>query len=107
MNESKQAVARVRVLVLLLLGYSVLITVRAISLQERLNRLETSHQDLLANYRVLSNTLRHVEMTPELLHSLQAAMAQERPAQPASTDREFLRMIGAEINRSSRGSSSK
>ena len=90
MKEKKKMVAGLLLLNLFLLGYGVLTTIR-------LNRLEASHQELQWRYRIFSNTLSHVEMTPELATSLSAAMAQEARRFPAATNRD-LRLIGSELN---------
>jgi hypothetical protein len=106
MKESKQLVKGLLGLVLLLLGYGVLITVRVVSVQERLNRLEASHQDMLVDYRIFSNTLAHVQMTPELLDSLTRAMVLEGRRLGAPTNRD-LRLIGSELNSPPAGVSSR
>jgi hypothetical protein len=85
------------VVLLFLLGYGVMITVRVVSVEKRLNRLESSHQMLESECRVLSNTLAHVRMTPELVSSLSAAIAQEGRRLPAVTNRD-LRLIGSDFN---------
>jgi len=107
MKAWKQAVTGVRVLILLLLGYSVLITVSATILEQGLRRLKASNQELLVRHRILENTLTHVRVTPELLANLKEAMAQESPGRPAFTDRELLRLIGTEINSPLPGARSK
>ena len=81
---------------LVLLGYGVVITVRVVSVEKRVSRLEASHQELQWRYRIYSNTLAHVQMTPELTKSLQAALAEEGRRQP-NTSR-GLRLLGTEFN---------
>jgi len=84
-------------LALLLLGYGVLVTILSVGLEKRLSRLEASHQKLESEYRVLSNTLAHVQMTPELTRSLAAAMVEEGRRLPVATNRD-LRLLGSEFN---------
>ena len=97
MKQTKKVLTSLLLLGLFLLGYGLLITVRVVSVEKRLNRLEASHQELQWRYRVLSNTLAHVQMTPELVTSLSAAMAQEARGLRAATNRD-LRLIGSELN---------
>jgi hypothetical protein len=84
-------------LALLLLGYGVWVTILSVGLEKRLSRLEASHQKLESEYRVLSNTLAHVQMTPELTRSLAAAMVEEGRRLPVATNRD-LRLLGSEFN---------
>ena len=83
-------------LVLLLLGYGVLLTIHSVRLERRLNWLEASHQKLESHYRVLSNTLARVRLTPELKESLLAAMREEGRRLPQTDD--YLRVPGSEFN---------
>jgi hypothetical protein len=78
MKEAKKMLIGVFLLNLLLLAYSVLITVR-------LHQLEASRQESQWRYRVFSNTLAHAEMTPELAASLSAVMAQEARRLPRAS----------------------
>ena len=83
-------------LILFLLGYGVLLTLLCIRLERRLSRLEASYREVEWRYRVDSNTLAHVAMTPELLKSMEAAMDEEG-RRLARTDR-GLRPLGSELN---------
>jgi hypothetical protein len=90
MKEAKKMLIGLLLLNLLLLAYSILITVR-------LRRLEDANQESQWRYRVFSNTIAHVEMTPELAASLSAAMAQEARRLPMATNRD-LRLSGSDFN---------
>jgi hypothetical protein len=91
MKTSKTVLA----LILFLLAYGVLFTVHTVRLEKRLSRLEASHHELESHYRVLSNTLAHVQMTPELSKALSEAMAKEGSRPAFSRD---LRLSGSELN---------
>ncbi len=97
MKEPKSVFVGLLLLILLLAGYGVLLTVRCVSAERRLSRLAASQQALESDYRVLSNTLSHVQMTPELVNSLAAAMAQEGRRLPPPTNHD-LRLIGSVFN---------
>src|ERR1039458_9702414 len=84
-------------LVLFLLGHGVLLTIHSVRLEKRLSRLEASHQKLESEYRLLSNTLAHVQMTPELTRTLAAAAVEEGRRLPVPTNRD-LRLLGSECN---------
>jgi hypothetical protein len=57
MKTSKQVVVGLVALVLVLLGYSVLTTVRVNNLEERLKRLESSHLELEARHADLADMM--------------------------------------------------
>ena len=83
-------------LIVLLLAYGVLLTLHSIGIERRLSRLQASYNELAWRYRIDSNTLAHFQMTPELLKSLKAAMAEEGRRLP-NTNRD-LRPVGMEFN---------
>ena len=64
-------------LIVFLLAYGVLLTLYSIGIERRLSRLESSYKDLEWRYRIDSNTLAHVRMTPELIKSLEAALVDD------------------------------
>ncbi len=61
MKQSKRVVAGLLGLSLPLLGYSVFTAVRANSLENRLQRLESSHWELEARHRALANAMLRAE----------------------------------------------
>ena len=61
MKQSKQVVVGMLGLILLFLGYSVFTTLRANDLEKRLKRLESSHLELDARHRALTDTLLRAE----------------------------------------------
>jgi hypothetical protein len=83
-------------LIVLLFAYGVLLTLQSIGTERRLSRLEASYKELEWRYRIDSNTLAHVQMTPELTKSLKAALAEEGRRLP-NTNRD-LRLLGTEFN---------
>ena len=83
-------------LIVILLAYGVLLTLHSIGTERRLSRLEASYKELEWRYRIDSNTLAHVQMTPELITSLKAALVEEGRRLP-NTNRD-LRLLGAEFN---------
>jgi hypothetical protein len=83
-------------LIVFLLAYGVLLTLYSIGIERRLSRLESSYKELEWRYRIDSNTLAHVRMTPELIKSLEAALVDEQ-RRLRSTNRD-LRPLGTEFN---------
>ena len=105
MNRAKPLLFGLILLILFLLGYGVLLTVRCVSLERRLSRLEASHKELERSYRVDRKILAHVQVTPELLDVARAAGAEELDRLPRTNS--VLRPPVTEFNPPPAGASSR
>ncbi len=92
MNSPKLLLA----IILFLSAYGVLLTLHSIGIERRLSRFEVSYKELEWRYRIDSNVLAHVEMTPELTEVLKAALVEEGRRLPRTNF--HLRLFGSEFN---------
>jgi hypothetical protein len=106
MKGSKQVVSGLLGLILLLLAYGVLITVRASSLEKRLNRLEASYQELQARHRAFAITMLHADASPEAAARAKVDMLRESLALPTPTSGD-VRQTGTKLNSPPQGVTSK
>jgi hypothetical protein len=83
-------------LIVILLAYGVLLTLHSIGMGRRLSQLEASHKELEWRYRIDSNILARVKVTPELLKIVRAVGAEAASRLPRTNL--DLRPLGGELN---------
>jgi hypothetical protein len=106
MKASNQTVIGLLALVLLLFGYSLVTTIGANTLHQRLSRLESSYQQLQARHRALAMMLLHADESPEAAARAKVELIRESLALPAPSSGD-LRQTGAELNSPPPGLTSK
>jgi hypothetical protein len=107
MKQSKQVLLTLVGLLLVLLGYSVLTTVRANNLQKRLKRLESSYLELDARHRALTDTMLQAETSPVTAAEAKVMLLRESLKLPPATVGGEMRPTAIEVNSMPQGVRSK
>jgi hypothetical protein len=98
MKQAKRVVAGLLGVILLLLGYSALTTVRANNLEKRLKRLESSHLELDARHRALSDALLRAETSRVAAVEARVILLRESLRLPAAAGGGEMRPTAIEVN---------
>ena len=107
MKQSKQVVVGVVALILVLLGYGVFTTVHANNLEKRLKRLESSHLELEARHRALTDTMLRAETSHVAAAEAKVMLLRESLRLPPVTGGGEMRPTALEVNSMPPGVKSK
>jgi hypothetical protein len=107
MKQSKQVVVGMVGLILLLLGYSAFITVRANDQEKRLKRLESSYLELDARHRALTDTLLRAETSRVAAAEAKVMLLREGLKLSSATVSGEMRPTAIEVNSTPQGVRSK